>query len=85
MYLKQLKDVDAEKQGVLLFDHEGGTADDESTIHPLVKVTRHKAPHEGVTHRKPPKPAKASNPKELLMVLAPSMGNGKGHDKQFEA
>ena len=59
--------------------------DDESKVHTLLKMTRHKAPHLGVIHRKPLRSAKAANPKELLMVLAPSMGNGKGHSKEFES
>ena len=58
--------------------------DDESKVHTLVKVTRHSAPHVGVTHRKPLGSAKATNPKELLMVVAASMGSGKGHDKEVE-
>ena len=58
--------------------------DDESKIHTRVKVTRHRAPHRGVSHRKPLGSAKGTNPKELLMVLAPSMGSGKGHDKEIE-
>ena len=33
----------------------------------------------GITHRKPLRTAKATDPKELLMVLAPSVGSSKGH------
>ena len=58
--------------------------DDESKIRTLLRMTRHRAPHRGVTQRKPLGSAKGINPKELLMVLAPSMGSGKGHDKEFE-
>ena len=53
--------------------------DDESKVHTLLKRTRHRAPHLG--HRKPLKTAKATNPKELLMVLAPSVGSNKGQSK----
>ena len=53
IYLGQLKDAVPENQGVLLFNHEEGTMDDEPKVHTLVKVTRHRAPHLGVTHSKP--------------------------------
>ena len=55
--------------------------DDESEFHTLPKRTRHRAPHLGVTHRKPLRSAKATNPNELLMVLAPRVGSSKGHSK----
>ena len=34
---------------------------------------------ESENHRKPLRTAKATDPKELLMVLAPSVGSSKGH------
>ena len=59
--------------------------DDESTVHTLFEMTRHRAPYSGVTHRKPLGSAKATEPRELLMVLAPSLGSSKGHCKAFES
>ena len=59
--------------------------DDESKDHTLFKMTRHRAHHNCVTHRKPLRSAKATDPKELLMVLAPSVGSSKGHCKVFES
>ena len=59
--------------------------DDECKVHTLLKMTRHRAGHLGVTHRKPLRPAKATNTKELLMVLAPSVGSSKGQSKSFES
>ena len=51
----------------------------------MFKTTRHRAPRVDVTHRKPLGTAKATDPKELLMVPAPSVGNSKGHYKEFES
>ena len=59
--------------------------DEECTVHALLKMTCHRAPHTGVTHREALRSAKATNPKELLMVLAPSVGSSKGHCKVFES
>ena len=59
--------------------HEGGLMDQESKVHTMFKAGRHRAPHIGITHRKPLRTAKATDPKELLMVLAPSVGSSKGH------
>ena len=59
--------------------------DDESKIHTMFEMTRHRAPHIDVTHRKPLGSAKATDPKELLMVLAPSVGSSKGHCRLFES
>ena len=53
--------------------------DKESKVHTMFKAGRHRAPHIGITHRKPLRTAKATDPKELLMVLAPSVGSSKGH------
>ena len=50
-----------------------------SKVHTLLKATRHTAPYPGVTDRNPMTSAKATNPKELLIVLMRSMGSGKGH------
>ena len=47
---------------------------DESKGHNLLNMTRLRAAHLVVTHRKPLGSTKATNPKELLMALAPSMG-----------
>ena len=46
--------------------------DKESEVHTMFKASRHRAPHVCVTHRKPLRTAKATDPKELLMVLAPT-------------
>ena len=54
---------------------------DESEVHTIVKKARHRARHLGVTHRKPLRSAKVTNPKELLMVLTRSVGSSKGHSK----
>ena len=59
--------------------------DGESKVHTRLKMTCHKAPHSGVTHLKFLGSAKATDPKELLMVLAPSVGSSKGHYKGFES
>ena len=59
--------------------------DNESKAHTLFQMTRHKAPHSGVTLRKPLGSAKATHPKELLMVLAPSVGSSKGHCRLFKS
>ena len=59
--------------------------DDESKVHTLLKMTRHRAPHSGVTHRKPLGSAKATDPKELLVVLARSVSSSKGDYKVFES
>ena len=61
----------------------GGLMDDESKVHALLKMTRHKAPHSGVTHRKPLGSAKATDPKELL--LAPRVGSSKGHCRVLQS
>ena len=53
--------------------------DKESEVHTMFKASRHRAPHIGITHRKPLRTAKATDPKELLMVLAPSVGSSTGH------
>ena len=66
-------------QGVSLVRHEGGLMDKESKVHTMFKAGCHRAPHIGITHRKPLRTAKATDPKELLMVLAPSVGSSKGH------
>ena len=55
--------------------------DAESKVHTLLKRTRHRAPHLGVTHRKPLRSTKATNPKEILMALAPSVRSSKGQSK----
>ena len=55
--------------------------DDESKVHTMFKTTRHRAPRVDVTHRKPLGTAKATDAKEILMVLAPS----EGHYKEFES
>ena len=57
---------------------------DESQVHTLLKVTRRRAPHLRVTHHNPLGSAKATNPKDLLMVLAQSMGSDKGHVEGFD-
>ena len=62
--------------------HEGGLMDKESKVHTTFKASRHRAPHVCVTHRKPLGTAKGTDPKELLMVLAPSVGSSKGHYKE---
>ena len=59
--------------------------DDESKVHTMFKMTRHRAPHIHVTRRKPLETAKETDPKELLMVLAPSVGSSKGHCRLFES
>ena len=51
----------------------------------MFKTTRHRAPRVDVTHRKPLGTTKATDPKELLMVPAPSVGNSKGHYKEFDS
>ena len=56
--------------------------DDQSKVHTLLKMTSYRVPHRGVTHRKPLAYAKAINPNELLMALAPSIRSGKGHTKE---
>ena len=48
----------------------------------MFKASCHRAPHVCVTHRKPLGTAKAMDPEELLMVLAPSVGSSKGHYKE---
>ena len=58
--------------------------DDESKVHTMFEMTRRRAPHIDVTHRKPLGSAKATYPKELLMVHAPSVGSSKGHCRLFE-
>ena len=68
-----------QNQGVSVVRHEGGLMDKESKVHTMFKAGRHRAPHIGITHRKPLRTAKATDPKELLMVLAPSVGSSKGH------
>ena len=57
--------------------------DDESKVHALLKRTRHRAPHLGGTQRKPLESANATNPKELVMVLARSVDSSKGQGKWF--
>ena len=59
--------------------------DDESKVHTLLKMTRHRPPHSGVTHRKPLSSAKATDPKELLVVLAPSKGSSRDHCTRFQS
>ena len=59
--------------------------DDEPNVHTMFKMSRHRAPHVDVTHCKPLGTAKATDPKELLMVLAPSVGSSKGHCRVFES
>ena len=59
--------------------------DKESKVHTMFKASRHGAPHVCVTHRKPLRTAKATDHKELLMVLAPSVGSSKGHYKGYES
>ena len=59
--------------------------DDESKVHTMFKASRHMAPHFDVTRRKHLGTAKATDPKELLMVLAPSVGSSKGHYKEYES
>ena len=59
--------------------------DDESKVHTMLETTRHRAPHIDVTHRKPLGTAKPTDPKELLMVLAPSVGSCKGRCGLFES
>ena len=54
-------------------------------FHTMFKTTRHRAPRVDIPHRKPLGTAKATDPKELLMVLAPSVGGSKGHYKEFES
>ena len=51
----------------------------------MLKASRHGAPHVCATHHKPLGTAKATDPKELLMVLAPSVGSSKGHYKGYES
>ena len=58
--------------------------DNQSKVQTLLKMTRYRAPHRGVTHRKPLASAKAINPNEHLMVLAPSISSGKGHTKECQ-
>ena len=58
--------------------------DKESKVHTMFKASRHRARHIGITHRKPLRTAKAQDPKELLMVLAPSVGSSKGHYEEYE-
>ena len=57
--------------------------DKESKVHTTFKASRHRAPHVCVTHRKPLGTAKGTDPKELLMVLAPRVGSSKGHYKEY--
>ena len=59
--------------------------DDESKVHTPLKMTCHREAHLGITHRKPLRSAKATNPKERLMVLAPSVGSSKGYSKELES
>ena len=59
--------------------------DKESKVQTMFKASRHRAAHVDVTHRKPLGTAKATDPKELLMVLAPSVGGSKGHYKEYES
>ena len=59
--------------------------DDESKVHTLLKRTRHRAPHLDVTPRKPLRSAKATNPKELLMVLAPSVAAARAMLKNLRS
>ena len=51
--------------------------DKESKVHTMFKASRHRAPHVCFTHRKPLATAKATHPKELSMVLGPSVGSRK--------
>ena len=53
----------AENKGVFLVGHEGGLMDDESKVHTMFKTTRNKAPRVDVTHGKPLRTAKATDPK----------------------
>ena len=59
--------------------------DDEYKVYTLFEMTRHRVPHSGVTNGKPLGSAKATGPKDLLMVLAPSAGSSKGHCRLFES
>ena len=59
--------------------------DKESKVHTMFKMSRHRALRVDVTHRQPLGTANATDPKELLMVLAPSMGSSKGHCRVFES
>ena len=59
--------------------------DKESKVHTMFKASRHGAPHVCVTNRKPLRIAKATDPKELLMVLALSLNSSKGHYKEYES
>ena len=59
--------------------------DKESKVHTMFKASRKRAPRVCVTHRKPLGTAKATDPKELLMVLAPGVGSSKGHYKEYES
>ena len=59
--------------------------DDEYKLHTLFEMTRRRAPHNGVTYRKPLGSAKATDPKDLLMVLALSMGSNNGHCRLFQS
>ena len=58
--------------------------DKESKVHTMFKASRHGAPHVCVTQRKPLKTTKVTDPKELLMVLAPSVGSSKGHYRDMK-
>ena len=59
--------------------------DKESKVHTMFKAGPERAPHIGITHPKPLRTAKATDPKELLMVLAPSVGSSKGHYEEYES
>ena len=59
--------------------------DKESKVHTMFKTTRHRAPHIDVTHCKPLGTAKATDPSELLLMLAPSVDSNKGNYKEFES
>ena len=57
--------------------------DKESKVHTMFKASCQGAPHICVTHRKPFRTAKATDPKELLTVRAQSLGSSKGHYKKI--
>ena len=59
--------------------------DNESKVHTMFKASRHRAPHVDVAHGKSLGTAKATDTKELWMVLAPSVGSSKGHYKEYDA
>ena len=59
--------------------------DKQSKVHTTFKASRQRAPHVCVTHHKPLRTVKATDPEELLMVVAPSVGSSKGHYKEYES